>query len=813
MKFFADGRKDRGSVGYRKRSLHPGLGSVSLVCLLALVGVFRAASAAIAEDDVAPASTTADDAAPLDLSPADPENSPVPVRTEMKPKAVPASYSEGLETETERPEAYQKIVGDSAYPPTDIPEKLTAEQLDAIAKLAPKANKAGLQVHPAMVPLFRSMVLHYTGGTYKNAPLRFRLHTPEPYQEGKRYPMVVWLHGAGECGDDNVNQLSHLHHMIPSLVGPKKRDFFLLVPQCPHSNSAWEAPEICSTTVRPDGTVECHVTDDPVAVGSAPIAYTLAMVDAVIKEFPVDTNRVTVAGLSTGGDGTWRILERRPDLFAAAVPIVSWQALHDKSLRENPILKKIPIWAIYSSDDHGIDFARKEFDRVRDRGCLVFKTEFGVCGHRAWTPAMLQGDVFGWLISRAKDGHRYFAAEASPTDPAKIGIFADVTEGDLKRVPTKAGAKPKPAAEATAQPAVTAAVEKAKEEADAKRPASGGMGGWNTAGPMLTSQPAMMTTAPPGTVVTTVRPGAATTSQPFTTSPTPSIVPAGTGPAFNAGPAYGYSSYPNPSATSPGASAYASTAMPYAAPNNPSSTSVEQLRLELVMRCIASGDVKRALAVADKVKNREQLIRVLLQSNKPELLAYVDRELDRMEAAGPSAPAKAENVFTPAPTAAANRPAAAPKKPLEPIPANKKSPQDECGKQWAMSPTTLYGLFPNGWDQESARVPAYVLNETGVQLRDRLAKAFAEDDRTAMKEFCDSFIRLDDIPLSSPWFDTSGGRLQGRIVYSLNEKAKPVVELLREIATVKAESKKDLAELAQKSLDRIDAIVRAGAKE
>ena len=75
-----------------------------------------------------------------------------------------------------------------------------------------------------------------------------------------------------------------------------------------------------------------------------------------------------------------------------------------------------------------------------------------------------------------------------------------------------------------------------------------------------------------------------------------------------------------------------------------------------------------------------------------------------------------------------------------------------------------------------------------------------------MKEFCDSFIRLDDIPLSSPWFDTSGGRLQGRIKYALNEKARPVVELLRDIAGVKAASKKAFAELAQKSLARIDAI-------
>ena len=151
--------------------------------------------------------------------------------------------------------------------------------------------------------------------------------------------------------------------------------------------------------------------------------------------------------------------------------------------------------------------------------------------------------------------------------------------------------------------------------------------------------------------------------------------------------------------------------------------------------------------------------------------------------------------------------------PLQPIAAGTKTPKEDCGKEWAMSTTTLYGLFANGWDQEADHLPNYIVNETGKQLRDRLAKAFAEDDLPAMKEFCRTFTRLDDIPLASPWFDTSGGRLQSRIKYSLNEKAKPVVELLRDIAEVKADSKKEYVELAKKALDRIDAIIHPKAEE
>lgn len=766
-----DCREGRELAGRRAFRVGRRCGGVYSICLFALVGSCWLALAASGEE---PASTF-----------------------------TPAPVPNVLVMEKESPEIYKKVVDESPYPPADSPEKLTSEQLDAIAKLAPKSNKAGVQTHPAMVPLFRSMVLKYTGGTYKNTPIRFRLHTPEPYVEGKKYPMVVWLHGAGECGDDNVDQLSHLHHMIPSLVGPKKRDFFLLVPQCPHSHVPWEAPEVCSSTVRPDGTVECHIVDDPIALGNAPVAFTLAMIDAVMKEFPVDANRITVAGLSTGGEGTWRILERRPDLFAAAVPVVSWKAMHEKSLREKPLLKKIPIWAVYSSDDNGIDFARKEFERMRDSGCRVFRTEFGVCGHRAWTPAMLQGDIFGWLISRAKDGDRYFAAEPSPTDPEKVGIFADVTEGDLKREPTKA-VRPG-SVTITGTGSLTASNGPVTSISGSAGLVTRGGGGGGAS------------------IITYAQPSEAQEAEEALAVIARRIEKKNEAPAIE-------ELVQAPSQPTPGLSA-----------SQESARAVEQSRLELIGRYIALGDIKEALAVADKVKNRQAVVAYLLRFNPDcgewsnegeadnkhkrwrEIFDYVDRELDRIEQpdqprrrhrTSNTPPLRPRSVEAPAPRAViVEAPEPVKEEPLVPIPAGKKTPKDDCGKEWAMSTTNQYGLFPNGWDEEAKHVPGYIVNETGKQLRDRLGKAFTENNLVAMKEFCESFIRLDDIPLSSPWFDTSGGRLQGRIKYALNDKAKPVVELLRDIAEVKAESKKEFVELARKSLERIDAITHPKSEE
>jgi predicted esterase len=674
----------------------------------------------------------------------------------------------------EEPAATKKLIESLPYIKTKSPEKLTLEQLETIAKLPPRSNKAGIVVHPAMVPLFRHMVLRYTGGDYKNSPIHFRLHTPTSFKKGKKYPMVVWLHGVGECGDDNINQIGHLHHIITSLVGRKKRDFFLLVPQCPHTHSSWEAPRICETTVRADGSVECHTTEDQIALGNAPISYTLAMIDAVVKKYPIDTNRITVSGLSSGGAGTWKILERRPDLFAAAVPIVSWEAMSEKSLRNHPILKKIPIWSIYSSDDRGIDFARKEFQRMQDAGCRVFKTEFGVCGHRAWTPAMLQGDVFGWLLSRAKDGDRFYAAEPSPTDPEKIGTFADVTGADddlmrrrFRKQPTRAPKEPK---EPKEPQKVKPSEELAALHAEIER-TTRAIQALQSQLAQLKNRRAKLAPKEGGNISS----GYVVVNPPVDE------------PFLRIGPL--------------------------------DRIEIEKIRLDLIRRYIKAKKVKEALAVADKIGNRRMIIAFLIDLSETEhpfrgvyyteLLDYIDKELDRMEnetaiTCYPSPPdAVLPRIVTPP---ASTRPTRAENPPLEPIPVGKKDPMDECGKEWAMSTTTLYGMFPNGWDKESKNVPDYVINESGKKIFLRIIKAFNTNDLKTMEEICNSFIKLDDIPLSSPWFNTSGGRLQSRIKYTLNKKSKLVVEILKQIAQVKEPSRKEFATLAQKALDRIEKI-------
>ena len=120
---------------------------------------------------------------------------------------------------------------------------LTLEQLEAIAiQPAKHYEKTNSRVVPEMLPLFKAEKIVYTGkDRYKETELGFRLHVPENMEPDKKYPLILWLHGVGEAGTDNQDQLVHLHHVITYLTGPNKRGFFLLVPQTPKDHTCWDA--------------------------------------------------------------------------------------------------------------------------------------------------------------------------------------------------------------------------------------------------------------------------------------------------------------------------------------------------------------------------------------------------------------------------------------------------------------------------------------------------------------------------------------------------------------------------------------------
>ena len=132
----------------------------------------------------------------------------------------------------------------------------------------------------------------FQDGDYK---LPYRLLKPKPLQPGQKYPLVIFLHGAGERGEDNEKQLVHGMNDFASDEIMAKYPAFVIAPQCPEGQ-AWAGISRLAKKPTPDDQL------------TPALDATLKTVEAVRKEFPIDDKRIYITGLSMGGYGTWEVL-------------------------------------------------------------------------------------------------------------------------------------------------------------------------------------------------------------------------------------------------------------------------------------------------------------------------------------------------------------------------------------------------------------------------------------------------------------------------------------------------------------------------
>lgn len=142
--------------------------------------------------------------------------------------------------------------------------------------------------------------------------LNYRLLEPEVMQAGEKYPLVLFLHGAGERGNDNEKQLTHGGQMFLNPVNREKYPAFVLFPQCPESGY-WAYEN------RPQSFIP---TQMPVGKEMPSVFQAVKeLLDMYLANPQVDKSRIYIMGLSMGAMGTYDMVSRFPDIFAAAVPI------------------------------------------------------------------------------------------------------------------------------------------------------------------------------------------------------------------------------------------------------------------------------------------------------------------------------------------------------------------------------------------------------------------------------------------------------------------------------------------------------------
>lgn len=243
-----------------------------------------------------------------------------------------------------------------------------------------------------VVERFADRACVYTGGEYDAEEFHFRLLAPERIEPGQTYPVVLFLHGAGERGTDNRLQLLYLPELLSQPERRAKYPCFLIAPQC-RPDKQW--------VDVPWGAAE----STPLGKATDQLQAALGMLEQVLETEPVDRRRVYLTGLSMGGYGCWDLAARRPEWFAAVAPICGGgdEAQADR-------LAGIPIWAFHGAEDGAVPVvrSRRMIAAIRAAGGQPRYSELEGVGHNSWTPAYSDPDgLIPWMFEQVR-------AERSP---------------------------------------------------------------------------------------------------------------------------------------------------------------------------------------------------------------------------------------------------------------------------------------------------------------------------------------------------------------------------------------------------------------
>lgn len=228
-----------------------------------------------------------------------------------------------------------------------------------------------------------------------NDTLRYRLLTPANYDIHKAYPIIIFLHGSGERGSDNNAQL--LHGGALFLKDSLRQAFpaFVLFPQCP-KDQTWAPMKLIRDKDGNVKDVKFELTSEP----TKPAALVKQVLDSLLASGKIDPKQVYLGGLSLGGMGTFDMLARYPDVFAAAFPICSAGDVTAASRYG----KKVAMWIFHGGDDKvvPVDFSRAFYKALKGMNADVKYTEYPGVGHNSWDNAFAEPTLLPWLFSHKK---------------------------------------------------------------------------------------------------------------------------------------------------------------------------------------------------------------------------------------------------------------------------------------------------------------------------------------------------------------------------------------------------------------------------
>jgi predicted peptidase len=221
--------------------------------------------------------------------------------------------------------------------------------------------------------------------------LPYRILYPENYNKSKKYPLLLFLHGAGERGNDNNKQLVHGSKLFLADSNRKNFPAVVVFPQCP-SESSWAAIEIDRAT-QP-----FKIKFDYSKPANWPLQAAVDLVKKLMNDEAVNKKRVYITGLSMGGMGTFETVYRNPGLFAAALPICGGgDSASYKFL-------KTSFWIFHGDADAAVNvnLSRTMVATLKSLKIPVRYSEYPGVNHNSWDNAFKEPDYLSWMFSKKR---------------------------------------------------------------------------------------------------------------------------------------------------------------------------------------------------------------------------------------------------------------------------------------------------------------------------------------------------------------------------------------------------------------------------
>ncbi len=257
----------------------------------------------------------------------------------------------------------------------------------------------------------KSEIVAYQAGLHisKNDTLPYRILYPENFDPSRQYPLVLFLHGAGERGKDNLAQLMHGSKLFVQEAFREDFPAVVLFPQCP-KESYW------SNVKAERDSMPYHFNFQTGGAPTKAMQLLLELLDEQKNKPYMDSSRLYVAGLSMGGMGTLELLRRRPDTFAAAIAICGGDNPANASRYAD-----VSIWLLHGEADpvvpvhHSIAVAKQ----LRKLGAEVKLSTYPGVAHPSWEQAFAETDLLPWLFSKQKAGKKQEKSHHKPGIPRK----------------------------------------------------------------------------------------------------------------------------------------------------------------------------------------------------------------------------------------------------------------------------------------------------------------------------------------------------------------------------------------------------------